>query len=126
MSAIYPKCRAKFAQGQIDLVADTIGIVPTSSGYDANHEFLSSLTILGSGVALSSKSIDLATGRFFAADVTGGNVTGAIGAFVIYKSTGNPATEPLIAYINDGPGFPSTLSNEPWVIRWQGQGIFTI
>jgi hypothetical protein len=97
----------------VDLDTDTIKAMIVTSAYTpskASHVFRSSVTneVTGTGytaggIALGTKTVALASGvvKFDADDITilqnaAGFANGR--TVVLYKDTGNPATDPLIAY----------------------------
>lgn len=106
-NALYDKARQKFLDGQISYSADIIKLVLVDvADYTvdlANHEFLSDIPA-GARVATSAAL----TGKTSTAGVANANnptFTGVTGdpaeAVLIYKDTGNAATSPLIAYIDN-------------------------
>ena len=121
-NAIYPKAKESLLKGELDLEDNTIKVVLVDTGtytYNAAHDFYNDLSgVLGSGVALSSKTVAL--GVFDAADVTFTTPSAgtSIEALVIYKDTGNVATSNLIAYIDAGTGLPFTTNGADIDIVW--------
>jgi hypothetical protein len=119
---IYPKGKEAFLKGEIDLPDDTIKVALVDTGtytYNAAHDFYNDLSgVLGTPVALGSKTIT--SGVFDAADCTFTTPTAgtSIEALVIYKDTGNVATSPLIAYIDSGTGLPFTSNGADIDIIW--------
>lgn len=122
---LYDKAREAFANGDIDLLNDTIKVVLIDTAdYTvdlANHDFLDDIPAaarVGTPVALTNKSTT--AGVFDADDVTFTSVTGDIcEALVIYQDTGVEATSRLIAYIDTATsGLPVTPNGGDIVITW--------
>jgi hypothetical protein len=127
MAAIYPRCRKKFMEGDINLLTDSVHAALTSSTYNSGHEFANSLSLIGSGVALTGKMLDAGTGVFDADNFdTPSPVTGVIVAVVIYKATGDLATSPLIAYMDGLSGLPLFASNQRISVAWPATGLFYV
>jgi len=121
-NAIYPKAKESLLAGDLDLADDTIKVVLVDTGtytYNTAHDFYNDLSgILGSGVALASKTIAL--GVFDAADTTFTTPSAGttIEALVIYKDTGSVSSSNLIAYIDSGTGLPFTTNGADIDIVW--------
>lgn len=115
----YPKGAEKFLSGSINITGDTIkaALVPSTYTYSAAHEFLSAVgTRVGTDQALTGKSV--AGGVFDAAAVEFGVLAPGndVKAVVLYKDTGNPATSPLLFYMDSVQGLPmSTNGGKPRV-----------
>jgi hypothetical protein len=143
---LYDKAREAFLNGEISWKEDTIKVVLVgtplggTSTYTAktagstSHQFLSDIP-QSSRLATADlvrdydgdsndSSLGVAKGR----NVTFSNVTGTIKAIVIYKHTGNDATAPVIAYLDDINGQNNTItSSTPVTITWDTQnGIFKL
>lgn len=107
VNALYDKGREAFLNAGISFSADTIKMVlidVTNYTVDlANHQYLSSIPVaarVAISAALTSKTST--NGVANAANPTFTAVTGSSAeAIVIYKDTGNEATSPLIAYIDN-------------------------
>lgn len=121
---IYDKARKKFADADIDLLLDTIKVVLVDladySPNAATDEFLSDIPVAGrvkiSG-ALTGKNTD--AGVFDASDLLVTSVSGdEFEAVVSFKDTGDPATSPLIGYIDSGTGLPFTPVGTDIMIQW--------
>lgn len=123
-NALYYKARKAFADGDIDLLSDTIKcVLVDAADYTvdlANHDFLDDVASgarVGTPQTLSNKTTT--NGIFDADDVTFTSVTGdQCEAILIYKDTGNEATSPLIAYIDSGNGLPVTPNGGNISISW--------
>jgi len=130
-SAIYPIAKKAFLDGDIDLLTDTIRAVLIDTGtytYNAAHDFYNDLTgVVGTeSGAFASKTTT--GGTFDAADITFTAVTGNTAeAIVIFKDTGNVATDALIAYIDSASsGLPVTPNGGDINVVWNASGIFSI
>ncbi|WP_142847228.1 hypothetical protein [Telmatospirillum sp. J64-1] len=122
-NVLYPKGKEAFLSGSINLLSDNIRVALVNGAaytYIASHQYYSSVSaaVVGTPVALSSKSVT--NGIFNAANPTFTSVTGAVvNALVIYKDTGNPATSPLIAFIDTVPkGLPITPNGGDVLLTW--------
>ncbi len=123
-NALYDKGRQKFLEGSIAWLANDIKCVLVDTddyAVDlANHEFLSDIAA-GGRVATSANfgGKTSTAGVADANDVTFAAVAGHVSeALVIYKETGDPATSPLIAYIDTATGLPVTPNGGDIVVTW--------
>lgn len=123
-NAMFAKGREAFLAGDIDWAADNIKCVLVDHGTDtpvpATDQYLSDIAA-GARVAtsgnLSGKTVT--DGVADAADVTFSAVSGAsCESIVIYKDTGDPATSPLIAYIDTATGLPVTPNGGDITVQW--------
>lgn len=123
-NALFDKARKAFADGDIDLLTDTIKVVLVDTAdYTvdlANHDFLDdvpSAALVGTPQTLSNKSTT--AGVFDADDVTFTSVTGdQCEAILIYKDTGSEATSNLIGWIDSATGLPVTPNGTDIQITW--------
>lgn len=129
-NALYRKGAEKILSGQIDLTADTIVARLIRNNYAQNlssDEFLVTATkITGSSeVTLAGKAVT--GGVFDAEDITFSAVpTGETSeGVVLAKWTGDEATSPLIAYIDQITGFPVATNGGNVVVQWDN-GAFKI
>lgn len=122
-NALYRKGAEKILSGQIDLTADTIVARLVRNDYAQNlssDEFLAAATkVTGSSdVTLAGKAVT--GGVFDAEDITFSAVpTGETSeGVVLAKWTGDEATSPLIAYIDQITGFPVATNGGNVVVQW--------
>lgn len=123
-NALYDKARKAFADGDIDLLSDTIKcVLIDAADYTvdlANHDFLDDVPSgarVGTPQTLGTKSTT--AGVFDAADVTFSSVTGdQCEGILIYKDTGTEGTSQLIAYIDSATGLPVTPNGGDIQIQW--------
>jgi hypothetical protein len=123
--------------GAIDLDSDTIRVALVTSTYvpdqDA-HEFFSDITneVVGAGYTADGAEITTKTvtqddandqGVFNGDDVAWAASTITARAGIIYKDTGNPATAPLIRYVDFGED--KTTTGTTFTITWNATGILT-
>lgn len=127
----YPKGAEKMLTAAINYSSDTIkvGIVSDAYTYSTAHEFLSDAGILvGTAQTLASKSIT--GGVFDAADPAFGAIApgSTAKALIMWKDTGNPATSPLLAYLDQLTGFPFATNGGAVTVPWSnGAGkIFSL
>jgi len=120
------------ADGTIDLDTDTIKVMLTTSDYtpDASHDFKDDITneVSGTGYTAggatlqnASVTLDGSESKFDADDVTWSSSTITARYAVMYKSTGDDATSPLIACWDFGSDKSS--SNSDFTIVWDSSGI---
>jgi hypothetical protein len=135
---IYNSAKKKILDADIDFAVDTIKVMLVTDAYTPNidtHEFRSSVTnqITGSGytaggATLANKTVTMNTttdkGVFDADDVVWTTATITARGAVIYKDTGDSATDPVIAYIDFGENKVSTASD--FRITWNANGILTL
>ena len=130
-SAIYPIAKKAFLDGDIDLLTDNIRAVLIDTGtytYSAAHDFYADLTgVVGTESGLFASKTTTG-GTFDAADITFTAVTGSTAeAIVIFKDTGNAATDNLIAYIDSASsGLPVTPNGGDINVVWNASGIFAL
>jgi hypothetical protein len=123
-NSLYDKARKAFADGDIDLLNDTIKcVLIDAADYAvdlANHDFLDDVPSgarVGTPQTLGTKSTT--AGVFDAADVTFSSVSGdQCEAILIYKDTGTEGTSQLIAYIDSATGLPVTPNGGDIQIQW--------
>lgn len=121
---LYGKGREKFAQALINWNTDTIKCVLVDTGaYTADlvgDEFLSNINIsarISTSVAFTGKTST--QGACDANDITFTAVSGVnCEALVIYKDTGDPATSPLLVYIDTATGLPILPNGGDILVGW--------
>lgn len=132
---IYNAFKKNIANGTIDLDTDTIKVMLVTSAYTPDqdaHEFKSEVTneisgtgYVAGGQALSNKAVsqDNINNKsiFDADDVTWTASTITARGAVLYKDTGNPATSPLICYMDFGSDRSS--SNGDFTLQFNTAGI---
>lgn len=107
MSGLYSKGREKFLRGQIAWLTDDIKAVFVTAVYTPNFttdEFLSDINVSQRVATSDSLASKTTTGGWAgASSVVWQGFTGAVCAGLVFiKDTGDPATSPLLAYINSG------------------------
>lgn len=137
-SVVYNAAKRELMNGGLDLDTNTLKIMLVTSAYTPNidtHEFRSSVTnevsgtgYTAGGATLASLSVTANTtsdaGVFDAADVTWTSSTITARGAVIYKSTGNAATDTLLCYIDFGSDQSS--SSGDFTIQFSANGILTL
>lgn len=122
--ALYDKGREKFLGGDLDWDAMVIKPVLVDTGqYAVNlatHEFLSDIAAgarVAIGPALANKT--KTAGVADADDPTLPAVSGvSVEAVVLIADTGNVATSPLIAYIDEGVNLPVTPNGGDIILQF--------
>ena len=125
--ALYPSYKKLLLDGDIDMLVDDIRVVLIDTAvytYNAAHDFFNDLTgVIGteSGL-LTGKSTT--GGVFDAANTVVPSVTGdTVEAIVLFKDTGNVATDPLIAFID---GLTLTPDGNNVNVNFHASGIFAL
>lgn len=118
-NTVYNKALEAFLTGAINWNSSNVSAALVTSAYSFSqaHQYFSSVSgQLGSSVVLSGKSAT--DGVADAADVSFASITGTGAAVVLFVDTGNPATSPLIAYIDNATGLPAVASNQTVNVQW--------
>jgi hypothetical protein len=131
-NAVYPKALKKFLDADIDMLVDDIKVMMVDTdddSYSAADEFLSDILAaarVGASANLANKATT--SGVFDADSAIWASVTGdPTEAVVIYKDTGDPATSPLIVWMDTfDSGFPFTPNGGGFTLNWNALGIFSI
>ncbi len=135
ISYLYNAGKVALLRGQIDLAGGAIKVALVTSSYVADkdaHDYFNDVTneVSGSGYIAGGKTL---TGVAVSQDNTNDravmvadNVVWSVAAFtargaVVYKSTGNAATSPLVAFIDFGEDRP--VSGQDFSIVWHQDGI---
>ena len=113
----------------VNFSTDNLKVVLLSSAYvySASHINLSDIAagiVATSGNltgAANTNGLLAANGPTFSA-LTGAQVTQAF----LYHDTGTSSTSTLIAYLNQGPGWPLTPDGTDKTLSWSGAGIAQI
>lgn len=129
-NALYELTKAKMLQGGVDMSSGDVKVSLIDTGtytFSQTHEFYDDL----SGVVATSGNLGSKTfsnGVFDAADVTFTGVSGAtVEALVIWVDTGNPATSPLVAYLDTNlTNMPVTPNGGDITVSWNASGIFKL
>ncbi len=122
-NALYGKGKERFMKGQIDLTTVTVKASLIKNTYPQSlsvDEFYSDISayVLNTSQTLVGKSVTL--GVFDASDiaftaVTAGDTSEGV---VLWVDTGNPATSPLVAYIDTITGFPVATNGGDVAVQW--------
>jgi hypothetical protein len=125
MSALYPSYKQAMLEGTVSLLNDPIRLQLLAQGfdYDPAHKFLADVpdnAKRGAPAVVAGKTTNVPEqGVFDALDTSVASVPagGAITAYVLYRDTGNPATSPLVAYIDgfylEPQGGPVLMQHDP-------------
>ncbi|WP_043007326.1 hypothetical protein [Comamonas testosteroni] len=116
----YPKGAEKILSGAINFAAATIKVALVSDAYtySAAHEFLSSVTRVGTDQTLTGKSVT--GGVFDAAAVEFGVLApgSRVKAVVLYLDSGNPSTSPLLFFMDSVQGLPMDTNGGEVRVPW--------
>lgn len=131
-NALYPKWKQALLEftADNDLDGQTVKVALVTAGYTysgANQYYSSvSASVVGTPQTLGNKTFT--DGVFDADDVTFLAVSGSqVVSLVIYIDTGNPATSPLVAFIDSGvTNLPVTPNGGDITITWNATGIFAL
>lgn len=129
-NALYAKGKQRTLNGLINWQTSNIRAALVSTSYNQSltlDEFYSTISahVVGSTQLLANKTI--ADGVFDADDVVFPAVTAGstCKAVVLYLDSGNPATSPLLAFIDVITGFPLATSGGDILVQWDN-GAFKI
>jgi len=138
---LYNNARKGFALGQFNWETDNIrAMLVRTIGYtfsagnlyvaaiDAAARVPSTGDSTGAGILLAGKIVS-DNGALRANNVQFVDVSGtAIGAVVLYRDSGNPATSPLIAWLDTATGLPITPNGGSIIVTWDvgDNGIFRL
>lgn len=137
-SVIYNSAKQHLMDGGIDLDTNTIKVALVTSSYTPDqdaHEDMADVTneVSGTGYTAGGKTLTTPTvtkdntgnaGVFDADDLTWSTSTITARGAVIYKSTGTPANDYLLCYIDFGSDKISSAGD--FIIAWDSAGIFKI
>jgi len=118
-NTVYNKALEAFLTGAINWSSANISAALVTSAYtfSQDHRYFSSVSgQLGSSVVLTGKSAT--DGVADANDVVFSSITGTGAAVVLFVGTGNPATSPLIAFIDTATGLPAVANNQTVNVQW--------
>lgn len=128
----YRKSMVKIANGEIDFTNDTFKVMLVTSSYTPSqtHEFRSDVTneVSGTGYTSGGATVDLTVyedttnncAKIDSADVTWSNATITARGAILYKSTGNASTDPIITYYDFGSDKSSTDGDFTLVVHADG------
>jgi hypothetical protein len=112
-NALFAKGRQNFLEADIDWLVDDIKVVLVKSTYtfDDTDEFIADIGATTNGESANLGTKTSTDGVADAAD-TSLTATGAVAcnAIILFKDTGNDATDLLIAYFDTATGLPFTPS----------------
>lgn len=124
-NALFPLWKQELEKGTANtpLTGTVKATLLSGYTYNATHQFYSSVSAYAQGTPSPSGGMTTKTyvnGVFSADPVTFSAVSGtSVGAIVIYIDTGNPATSPLVAYLDTGiTGLPVTPNGGDIVVTW--------
>jgi hypothetical protein len=134
-SILYNAGKAAILRGDINPLSDTLKVALVTASYTAdkdNHDFFNDVSgeVSGTGYTAGGKTLaSLAVTQDNANDravLTAATAVWAVASFsargaVLYKATGNPATSPLLAYMDFG--ITHTVSGEDFYLEWNPSGI---
>ena len=125
-NAFYEKAAAKFGQALLSWTSGSgtlkVACIKNTHTEDlVNDEFWGdgpSADIVGSAVAIGSPSVG-ADGVFDGNDVVFPTLSGVqVGALIVFRDTGTPATSPLILWIDTMSGLPFTPNGTDVNVTW--------
>jgi len=135
---VFNSFKTELLKSSIDFESDAFKVMLVTSAYTPDpvaHAFIDDVTNEVSGVGYTAGGESLADlevtqddvdneGVFDANDVVWNASTITARGAVIYKDTGDPATSPLIAYIDFGADKIS--DNGDFTLQWGSEGILNI
>lgn len=131
-NALFPRWKQALLEftANNDLDGQTVKVALVTAGYtySAGDQYYSSVSasVVGTPQTIGNKTFT--NGIFDGDDVVFTAVTGSqVVALVIYIDTGNPATSPLVAFIDTGVSNLPVLPNGGDItITWNATGIFAL
>jgi hypothetical protein len=124
-SALYNFARELFLNGDIDWTSDDIRVILVDTAdytFSQTHNYLDDVE--GAARVATSSALSGKTTTDGVADASDVSISGVSGdqfeAIIIYKHTGTEGTSPLIAYIDDYTGIPTTPNGSSITIAWPG------
>jgi len=125
--ALYPSFKKLLLDGDIDLLTHDIRVVLIDTGvytFNSAHDFFNDLSgVIGTETGLLANKTTTA-GVFDADNAVVPSVSGAtVEAVVVFRDTGNPATDPLIAFID---GLTLTPDGNNVNVNFHASGIFAL
>jgi hypothetical protein len=94
-----------------------------------NNQYISDVAATAILARQNLASLTASEGAASAAAMSIPNVTGDVGAIIVYENTGTDTTSQLIAYLDTGSNLPSTYNAETVSLVWDtssGNGIFKL
>jgi len=130
-NALYPKYKQALLTAGINLTTLNIKVALIDSGttgYNAAHEFMSSMATAAVARSGNLANKTVVSGVFDADNITITGVTGAtVEALLLFRDSGVDATSELIAYLDTGiTGIVLTPNGGDVTITWNGSGIFAL
>jgi hypothetical protein len=137
-SLIYNAAKAALLDGGIDLLNDALKVALVGAAYTPDpdaHETFADISgeVSGAGYAAGGQTL---TGRtvvrddindraaFDAADLTWATAAFSARGAVLYADSGDPATSPLVAYIDFG--YDYGVNGENFLVEWHADGVLTL
>lgn len=129
-NSLYPLGKQRILEKLVNFKTDDIQVVLVSSDYVLNlngDEFYAKVQAFALGEPKSLENKTTALGVFDADDVTWLKVAAGktAKAAVLFANTGEPATSPLLGYIDVITGFPVATNGSDISIQWDN-GSFKI
>lgn len=135
MAHVYDSFRQYLSVGSVNLSSVTLKATcvnttaNANSGYifSAAHTTLADIPAVAQIATATLAGVAVSSGRLDADDVSIASVTGGnINAVVLYVSTANSSTSPLIFIQSDGTGFPVTPDGGTINVIWANSDPFIL
>lgn len=131
MSLLYDNAKELVLSALVNLTGDTVNVALIEDGLytpdGVNHATLSDIPA-GAIIATQTLANKTNTDGAYSADdlVFTGITSGTVGGLLVYKYIGD-GSDPLIAYIDSGTGFPLTANGSDIVVSWSTiYGVFKL
>lgn len=113
MAHIYDTARQFLASGSINLATQTIGVTlvnTTLYTFNAGHDMLNDIPVAARIATSSLSNVAVSSGRLDADNLNIATVAvnSVINGVVLFVSTANSSTSPLLFIQSEGTGFPLT------------------
>ena len=129
MAHVYDNARQYFASGSINLNTAVIGVTlvnTTLYTFSAAHDFLNDIPVAARIATSSLTNVAVASGRLDAdnLDIASVAVNSVINAVVLFISTANSSTSPLLFIQSEGVGFPATPDGGTVTVNFESSDPF--
>lgn len=131
MAHVYDSARQYLAVGSVDLSSVTLGVTlvnTTLYTFDAGHSTLADIPVAAQIATSSLSNVAVASGRVAAdnLDIESVAVNSVINGVVLFVSTADSSTSPLIFIQSEGVGFPATPDGGTVTVNFETSDPFIL
>jgi hypothetical protein len=129
MAHVYDSARQYFASGSINLATATIGVTlvnTTLYTFNAAHDMLNDIPVAARIATSSLSNVAVSSGRLDAdnLDIATVAVNSVINGVVLFISTADSSTSPLLFIQSEGVGFPATPDGGTVTVNFEATDPF--